>query len=177
MKGNIILIGFMGSGKTTVGKALAEKLSYKFVDTDEWIEEKEKRTISDIFNEEGEAYFRTLETDTIINMGDLENHVISTGGGLPLKQENGEILKKIGFIVYLDVTKETVMKRLEGDRTRPLLSGSEMEQSVKERLQFRKPIYEYTAHITISADDKEVDDIVEEIKRNYEIVMKCKKEK
>lgn len=177
MKGNIILIGFMGSGKTTVGKALAEKLSYKFVDTDEWIEEKEKRTISDIFNEEGEAYFRALETDIIKDMEDLENHIISTGGGLPLKQENGEILKKIGFIVYLDVTKETVMKRLEGDQTRPLLSGSEMEQSVKERLQFRKPIYEYTAHITISADDKEVDDIVEEIKRNYEIVMKCKKEK
>lgn len=171
MKENIILIGFMGSGKTTVGKALAEQLSYQFLDTDDWIEKKENKTINEIFKEQGETYFRDLETDTIKQLSNLEKHIISTGGGLPLKQENGEILKQNGFIVYLDVKKDTVLKRLEGDKTRPLLSSNMLEQNIKERLEYRKPIYEYTAHISVSVDNREVDDIVEEIKRNFELLV------
>lgn len=167
----------MGSGKTTVGKALAEELSYQFLDTDDCIEKKENKTINDIFKEQGESYFRDLETTTIKELSNVETYVISTGGGLPLKRENGEILKKIGFIVYLDVTKDTILKRLEGDKTRPLLSGNEFEQNIEERLEYRKPIYEYTAHISVSVDNREIDDIVEEIKRNYDLMVAKKEEK
>lgn len=167
----------MGSGKTTVGKALADQLSYQFLDTDDWIEKKENKTINEIFKQKGETYFRDLETDTIKRLYYLEKHIISTGGGLPLKEENGEILKQNGFIVYLDVTKDTVLKRLEGDKTRPLLAGNMLEQNIKERLEYRKPIYQYTAHISVSVDDRKIEDIVEEIKRNYELIVTKSEEK
>ncbi|MCI8408125.1 MAG: shikimate kinase [Lachnospiraceae bacterium] len=173
MKENIILIGYMGSGKTTVGQALADKLSYQFLDTDAYIEEEQNTTISHIFEEYGEEYFRNIETKTIENMEININHnIVSTGGGLPLRECNGAILKKMGFVVFLSVKKETVLKRLEGDTQRPLLQGNHVEQNVEEMLNFRNPIYEYTAHIKVEVDNKTVEEITEEICRNYQIMIK-----
>ena len=171
MKKNIVLIGFMGSGKSTVGKVLAKQLAYLFLDTDREIEEKEHKTINKIFEEEGEHYFRKCETELLKNLEiSSENCIISTGGGMPLMEQNGEILSKLGFVVYLSVQKDTVIKRLKYDMTRPLLAGDHAEEKVAKLLEFRKPIYEYTAHMVIETDQKTIEEIVEEIIRNYKIM-------
>ncbi len=161
----------MGSGKTTIGQALADKLSYQFLDTDAYIEEEQNTTISHIFAEYGEEYFRNMETATIENLEKNTNHsIVSTGGGLPLRECNGAILQKMGFVVFLSVKKETVLKRLEGDTQRPLLQGDNVEQKMEEMLRFRNPIYEYTAHLKVEVDNKTVEEITEEIYRNYMIM-------
>lgn len=172
MKENIILIGYMGSGKTTVGQALADRLSYQFLDTDAYIEEEQNMTISHIFEKYGEEYFRNIETKTIENMErNIKHNIISTGGGLPLRECNGAVLKKMGFVVFLSIKKETVLKRLEGDTQRPLLQGNDMEQKIEEMLNFRNPIYEYTAHLKVEVDNKTVEEITEEICRNYQVMI------
>ncbi|MFW5630961.1 MAG: shikimate kinase [Acetivibrio ethanolgignens] len=178
MKDNIILIGFMGCGKTSIGTRLSQRLSYSFLDTDEQIKAKEGRSINPIFSEKGEAYFREIETRTVRELLETtEKTVISTGGGLPLKEINGKLLQQLGFVVYLDVTKETVMERLARDTTRPLLNGPDKEKRVEELLSFRQPIYEYTAHITVNTNQRDFDDIIDDIIRNYEIMMAREKEK
>ena len=172
MKENIILIGYMGSGKTTVGQALAEKLAYQFLDTDAYIEEEKKTTISHIFKEHGEEYFRDIETKAISDMEKHVNHsIVSTGGGLPLRECNGVILKKLGFVVFLSVKKETVLNRLKGDTQRPLLQGDNVEKKIEEMLAFRNPIYEYSAHLKVEVDNKTIEEIAEEIYRNYAIMI------
>ena len=100
MKDNIVLIGFMGCGKTTVGKKLAADLSFVFLDTDQYIEEKEAMTINDIFATKGEEYFRGLETSSLEELVQrTEKSIVSSGGGLPLRKENAELLQKLGFVV------------------------------------------------------------------------------
>ncbi len=178
MKDNIILIGFMGCGKTSIGTRLSKKLSFSFLDTDEEIEKREGRKIKEIFAGEGEACFRQMETNLTRELLErTEKTVISTGGGLPLKEENGRLLQKLGFVVYLDVEKETVLRRLEGDKTRPLLNGPDKEKKVEELLTFRRPVYEYTAHICVDTSQKSFDEIMDCILRNYEIMMAREKEK
>ncbi len=176
LKHNIILIGFMGSGKTTIGTVLAKQLEYKFFDTDAFIVEKEGKTINAIFAENGEEYFRNTETKMLEEMEQtLERAIVSTGGGLPLRECNGVILKKLGFVVFLKVQKETVLKRLKGDDTRPLLKGDNAEEKVDYLLEYRNPIYEYTAHVVIETDNKTVEEISEEIIRNYKILVEKEK--
>lgn len=178
MKNNLILIGFMGCGKTSVGKRLAKRLSFSFLDTDEAIVKKEGKSIGDIFSEKGEAYFRRRETEAVKELlKTAENTVISTGGGLPLTEENGKLLQQLGFVVYLDVAKETVLLRLAGDQSRPLLNGPDREKRIDELLSFRRPVYEYTAHITVDTNQREWDAIIDDIIRNYEIMMAREKEK
>lgn len=178
MKDNIILIGFMGCGKTSVGTRLSKRLSFAFLDTDEQIAAKEGKDISHIFSEKGEAYFREAETRVVRELLEtMEKTVISTGGGLPLREINGKVLQQLGFVVYLDVAGETVMERLAGDNTRPLLNRPDKEKRVEELLSFRRPIYEYTAHITVDTNQRDFDDIIDDIIRNYEIMMAREKEK
>ncbi len=176
LKHNIILIGFMGSGKTTIGMDLSKQLEYKFFDTDAFIVEKEGKSINTIFAEDGEEYFRNIETKTLEEMEQtLERAIVSTGGGLPLRECNGIILKKLGFVVFLKVQKETVLKRLKKDDTRPLLKGDNVEEKVERLLEYRNPIYEYTAHVVIETDNKAVEEISEEIIRNYKILVEKEK--
>lgn len=178
MNDNIILIGFMGSGKTSVGKRLADSLAFSFLDTDEEIERQEGRRISALFETEGEDYFRKKETQTIRDMArTTQKTVISTGGGLPLREENRKPLQELGFVVYLDVAKETVLERLEGDTTRPLLRGEGKEERVEKLLSFRRPVYEYTAHMTVDTNQRDFDEIIDEIVRNYQIIIMRQKEK
>lgn len=160
---NIVLIGFMGCGKTTIGTALAKKTGYRLIDTDEEIVKREGRTINEIFSGESEKYFRQLETSMIKEMaGELDDCIISTGGGLPVTEGNGELLRKLGIVVYLKATKETVLKRVAGDTSRPLLAGDAKEKTAK-LLQYRTPIYERTAQIQIVTDNRAVDDITAEV--------------
>lgn len=163
---NIILIGFMGSGKTSVGKQLAKRLGYTFQDTDVRIEEKCNKTIRNIFAEEGEEYFRKLETQVIRDLfGEIKHSVLSVGGGLPITEGNGALLKRLGQVVYLKASKETILKRLEGDTSRPLLAGQDAARKVEELLGYREPIYEAAAQHVVETDNKSIDIIITEIIR------------
>jgi shikimate kinase len=164
MEQNIILIGFMGSGKTSVGSQLAQKLNYSFDDTDQRIEREAKRDISRIFAEDGEEYFRRLETQLIQNLySSMSKTILSTGGGLPIREENTELLRRLGQVIYLKTSKETILKRLDGDASRPLLAGEDRQVKVEKLLNQRAPIYEMTANHIIETDDKTVDEIIDEI--------------
>ncbi len=157
---NIYLVGFMGSGKSTVGRILAEKLNMNFVDVDQLIEEEEKMKISDIFKKKGEKYFRELERRKIKDLTKGENLVISTGGGLGADRENMDLMKKTGFVVWLDVSLDEIIKRCEGDKNRPLLNQS--YENIKKLYEKRKPVYKM-AHIHIKTDNKNPENIAKEI--------------
>ena len=123
MKQNLILIGFMGSGKSTIGKELAKALEMKFVDTDHYIENKEKLKVKEIFILKGEKYFREVEAKYINDISKMNNTVISTGGGVVASDINIKLLKENGFVVYLDCTVECIYKRVSKRDSRPLLNG------------------------------------------------------
>jgi shikimate kinase len=161
---NIVLIGFMGCGKTSVGKQLAQRLGYHFTDTDQHIEESCNRTVKSIFAKEGEAYFRDLETSTIKDfLGKLDQTVLSVGGGLPIKPGNAELLQQLGQVVFLKASRDTILKRLSGDSTRPLLSGDDPAEKLDTLFKFRAPVYERTAHLAVNTDGRSFDDIIDEI--------------
>lgn len=168
MMKNIILIGFMGSGKTTIGKALEEKTDMTFVDTDELIEAYEGCKISEIFADKGEAYFRRLENETLKELLEsTDNKVISTGGGIITNQDNIPLLKQLGKVYYLKIKPETVVKRLEGDKTRPLLMGENKLVKVEQLMSGRKELYEMAADKTIDTDYLSVNEIVDIILENF----------
>ena len=161
---NIILIGFMGSGKTNVGRQLAKKLHYTFCDTDQLIEKENETSVQNIFAAYGEEYFRRLETAAIQKLyGNMTRTVLSTGGGLPITEGNGQLLRRLGYVIYLKTSKETLMKRLEGDTSRPLLAGEHAEERIESLLQARTPIYENVAHFSVITDNKKFHEIISEI--------------
>lgn len=164
MKKNVILIGFMGAGKTSVGKTFSGKTGKQLLDTDQLIEQNAGMSISDIFATQGEEAFRQAETAVLEQMlAGTDGAVISAGGGLPLRKQNREMLKQLGTVVFLRVKRETVLERLKGDRTRPLLQGDHAGEKVDELLAYRNPIYEEAAHVTVDVDGKSLDAIVDEI--------------
>lgn len=161
---NIILIGFMGSGKTSVGVRLSYLLKKTMEDTDRMIEKQNKMSVSEIFDRFGEEAFRRMETECLEKLlQGPDDQVISVGGGLPVRSENRELLKKLGKVIYLKVTAQTVCERLSGDMSRPLLRGKDSEQRIRELLEERAPLYESAADIIIDADGKEFDTILDEI--------------
>jgi shikimate kinase len=168
LKHNIILIGYMGSGKTSVGERLAGLLTYQFRDSDQMIEKKAGDTINRIFALHGEDYFRNLETELLNDiLPTLEKTVLSTGGGMPLREQNSRLLKELGYVVFLKASKLTTLNRLQGDTTRPLLAGDDLEKKVERMLELRTPIYEKAAHKIIITDGKPVKEIAEQIMENY----------
>ncbi|MFH1714834.1 MAG: shikimate kinase [Elusimicrobiota bacterium] len=161
---NIILTGFMGSGKTAVGKRLAKKLNMKFVDLDKLIVKKEGRSINDIFTESGEKYFREIETAAVIEISAKDNIVLSTGGGVVLKDENMDVLGKTGKIIYLRALPEIVYKRVKRDKSRPLLKVDDPLAKIKELLEKREKYYkrnDYEINTTDLTIDEAVDRIIE----------------
>lgn len=167
-KHNVILIGFMGSGKTSVGKLLAKRLSYQFLDSDQLIESRAGDSINQIFSRNGEEYFRNMETELLKDISsDMKQTVLSTGGGLPLRDQNSRILKEMGYVVFLKASKETTLKRLKGDSSRPLLNGDELEQKVERMMKSRTPIYESTAHKIIATDGRTIDEVADFIMEAY----------
>lgn len=159
----VVLIGFMGAGKTTIGKALSKKNRIAFVDTDQKIVEKAGMTIPEIFAAQGEEAFRQIESQVLKDLLLLSGRaVISTGGGLPLREENRRLLQRMGSVVYLKISPETVLNRLKGDNTRPLLQGPGGRERVGELLEAREPFYREAADFILKADGKTVEQIVEE---------------
>lgn len=167
-KNNLILIGFMGAGKTSVGAYYAKKHGIPMVDTDQLIEITSGMSVAQIFASKGEEAFRRRETQMIKSLLDMEESerrktLISVGGGLPLRPENRELLKELGTVIYLRVKPETVMKRLEGDTARPLLQGDNVKQRVEELMALREPLYIEASHAVLEADDKDFEQLVSEI--------------
>ena len=164
---NIVLVGYMGSGKTSVGKALAKDRNMDFIDLDEYIVQKEGRSINDIFTYESEEYFRNLESKVIAGLSNLSNTVISTGGGAVLRKGNRDNLGKLGRVVYLKADVDTIVERVKGDDSRPLLQ-SESEEELRKRvsmmLDSRNPYYEIFADQVIYTDrltPSEIAEIIE----------------
>jgi shikimate kinase len=134
----IFLVGFMGAGKTTVGRALAEYLEYEFFDLDELIEARAGKSVQAIFAELGEAEFRILEFDAIRSCADISRAVIALGGGAYASGENRTLLRMIGRTVWLDCPLEVCLKRISGDKSRPLLGD---EDAMRELFEQRRPAY------------------------------------
>lgn len=141
-KKNIVLVGFMGSGKSSVGKILGKLLKRPVVDIDRRIEEREKRKISEIFEKDGEAFFRSLEKEAIRETAAQEGRVITTGGGAVLDPENVSALKEKGCLVALSAEPETILRRVRNSRRRPLLKGDDLLSEIRRLLEIRKPYYE-----------------------------------
>ena len=162
---NIIIEGFMGSGKTTVSKLLADKLELELMDTDVAIEEAEGRSISEIFRMDGEEAFRQMETDLMETVvGDhWRDMVISLGGGLPLREENRKLLEQAGKVVYLKARSETIYERTKGSTTRPLLQTQDPLARIKEMLSERADKYDAAAELIVDTDGKTPQEIVDEI--------------
>jgi len=146
---NIILIGFMGAGKTEVGRLLAEKLKMTYVDTDEIIEKEQGRSINDIFAKDGEEKFRDMESAVLSSLAKMKDHVISTGGGMVLRPANVKKLKELGPLVLLWADPEVVYNRVKDTGARPLLNVKDPKNRIKEILDFRAPIYRNVADLEV----------------------------
>lgn len=161
---NVILIGFMGSGKTSVGLKLSYRLRMPVEDTDKMIERREGRSISEIFAEEGEEAFRQKETALLRELTERKQKVIySVGGGTPVRPENREILKKLGTVVYLRIRPETVYERLKDDTTRPLLQCENPLQRIRELMESRKDAYADCADVIVDVDKLDIECILKKI--------------
>jgi shikimate kinase len=155
----VFLIGFMGAGKTTVGKALAAKVNFHFADVDDWIEAQTGKTVPEIFSEFGEVYFRRLETETLQSCARLKNAVISVGGGAFVREENRRIIQNAGRSIWLDCSLDVVISRIEFDGTRPLARNRD---ELQELLRSRITAYSL-ADFTVQVDDKNVEQVVDAI--------------
>lgn len=161
---HIILIGFMGAGKTSIGTALARSAGLQFVDTDQLIEEQSKRVISDIFAKDGETYFRDLETATLEKLLDKqERMVIAVGGGLPVREKNRQLLRQLGTVIYLKAEVETLVDRLQGDTSRPKLQGGDLRERIISLMEAREALYQDAATVEYSTDGKTPGKVVEEL--------------
>ncbi len=164
MGSNIILIGFMGCGKSSIGVRLSYRLRRTVTDTDKKIERQARMTVSEIFEQLGEEAFRQMETQCLEQLiGERQEQIISTGGGLPLRERNRELLRELGTVVYLRVTARTVCARLASDTTRPLLQGGHPEEKVGRLLQERSGVYESAADLIVDVDNKGFEEILDEI--------------
>lgn len=146
---NIVLCGFMGCGKTTLAKSLAQNYGMELIDTDEEIVKAEGKTIAEIFETDGEPYFRALETELIKRISKEENCVVSLGGGIAANEKNHPYLKEIGTVVLLDCGINNTMKRILGDKRRPLTQNG--AEDIKQRYYARMPIYRAVADVIIDS--------------------------
>ena len=160
----IYLIGYMGAGKTTITKLLANELHLPFYDTDKEIEEKQNRSVSDIFKNDGELHFRMLETELLKNIS--QNSIIACGGGLPIHNNNMGLINSKGISIYLKASNKCLFSRLKKEKqTRPLIDNKtdeELDVYIKNELQKRSPFYNLANH-TILVDDKSTDEVLREV--------------
>lgn len=159
---NLILIGPMGSGKTTVGKQLAKRLRMDFVDSDQMIEDRCGVSISTIFDIEGEDGFRKRETKMLRELCERSGIVLATGGGAVVSEENRILLRK-GFVVYLKTSIETQLARTQKNQNRPLLENVDAEEKLRELMDERGTLYEQEADLIVKSGDRVVSKVVDEI--------------
>lgn len=165
---NIILIGPMGSGKTTVGKQLAKRKRMDFVDSDHMIEDRCGVNISTIFDIEGEEGFRKRETKMLIELCERSGVVLATGGGAIASEENRILLRKSGYVVYLKTSIETQLARTQKNQNRPLLENVDAEHKLTELMEERGVLYEQEADLIVTSGERVVSKVVEEIMQAME---------
>lgn len=165
---NIFLIGFMGCGKSTVAARLNQINGMHVVEMDEIIAKRQKMSIPEIFEMYGEAYFRTLETSLLKEIQMNSNQVVSCGGGVVLRAENVEEMKKNGTIVLLTAKPENILKRVRKDEERPILKGKKNVQDIAALMENRREKYEAAADFTVATDDKSILEICDEIMKKLE---------
>src|SRR4051812_42149549 len=152
---NIILIGFMGSGKSSIGRHVARLLRFQFVDTDALIVERSGLPIAQIFALHGEAHFRDLETNTLESCRTRSRTVLATGGGVVLREQNRALLRELGFVVQLTASEETIYERVSRNEKRPLLHTPDPRATVQEMLIARHPLYDAVAQFTVDSTQLE----------------------
>lgn len=160
---NIFLIGFMGSGKSTVARGLKAALNTEIIEMDALIAEQQGMPITEIFEKFGESYFRDLETNLLLDIQKKEGVIVSCGGGVVIRQENTAYMKKSGMVVLLSATPETVYNRVKDSTDRPVLNGNMNVGYIAQLQEKRRAMYEAAADITIVTDGKSVDEICKEI--------------
>ena len=163
LKNTIYLIGFMGSGKSSVARSLKKKLNCKLVEMDETIVKEQGMSINEIFEKYGEDHFRDIETELVKRLGNEGGTVVSCGGGVVVRAENREAMKQTGKIVLLSATPETIYERVKHSTDRPLLNGNMNVGHIRELMEKRKSLYEETCDIKIDTDGKSVNEIADEI--------------
>lgn len=160
---NIVLIGFMGSGKSTISRALCKVFAMDVIEMDQVIAERENMSISEIFEVHGEEYFRNLETELLRELQSRRGVVISCGGGVPMREENVVEMKKNGKVILLTAKPETILERVKGSHERPLLENNKNVDFISDLMEKRRMKYEAAADIVIHTDGKTEFEICEEI--------------
>lgn len=174
---NIVMVGFMGTGKTVVAKRLAKRLGMKYLDLDDVIESDDGRRISQIFAEDGESHFRQLEKKAAAKMSKLDSLVLATGGGVVLYEENVRNLKRNGVMICLTATPEIIYARVKDETYRPLLNIPDPMAKINELLDFRAPYYakaDFTIDTSELSVGEVIDKILELIKEKQNATNKCK---
>ncbi len=166
---SIVLIGPMGAGKTTIGRQLAAVLKYQFIDTDRVIEERTGADISWIFDVEGEGGFRKRETAVLEELAGASNTVIATGGGIVMREQNREVLKRMPNVVYLTAGIQRLIERTSKDKKRPLLQVENPAKRIAELLEQRDPLYREVADIVVNTESFGAKTIVDEIIRRLDL--------
>jgi shikimate kinase len=169
---NIVLVGFMGSGKSTVGRELHHRLGYPLVDMDQVIEQRARKSIAAIFADEGEQIFRDQETSLLQELDDLTapRRIISTGGGVIGRKENRALLRQLGYVVWLNAPMAVILDRTSKNRERPLLHTEDPVARVTALMEARRPLYEEVSHLKIDTaglDSKELATGILESARYY----------
>lgn len=161
--GNLYLVGMMGSGKSVTGQKLAQMLNYPFVDLDDCLQEKLRRTIADIFSKEGEPFFRVQETEVLKKVSGSGPQVVATGGGAVLNAENIRRMHETGKIIYLETSLETLWQRVRGRDERPLLKTQNPKETLAGLLDSRRAIYERESDFTVNTDGQTAEVVAEKI--------------
>ena len=166
---NIILVGPMGSGKTTVGRKLSKRLKKDFYDSDHEIINRTGVSIDHIFEIEGESGFRERETEILKNLCSMKNIIIATGGGVVLKLENRDLMKVSAMVIYLSSSIEQILRRTSKSKTRPLLERSkDRRKTISDIIEAREEFYQDVASVTINTNGKKLTEVIEEIVNNIE---------
>jgi shikimate kinase len=160
---NIFLIGFMGAGKTTVASELTRKLEMNRVEMDQMIVEKQGMSISEIFDEYGETYFRNLESNCLIELQHVKQSVVSCGGGVVVREDNADHMKKNGRVVLLTAKPETILERVKDSNDRPILENHKNVQFIASLMEKRREKYQQVADVKVETDGKTIDEICDEI--------------
>ncbi len=167
---NIILIGYRGTGKTTIGKRLAQELDMRFFDLDEEISLSTERTIPEIFTEFGEEGFRELEEFAVQCACEKDKVVISTGGGAILSETNRLLMRESGTVILLEASIETIYSRIKDDNERPALTDYSPKEEIEKVLEKRNPLYRQTAHFAVSTDKISIEEVVKKILKKFNIL-------
>ena len=169
---NLVLTGFMGVGKTTIGRMCAQRLNYEFVDTDALLEMRSNASISQLFAEKGETEFRKMESHIVAEVAAREKHVVSCGGGVPLLQANRQALRETGLVILLTAPVETLLERIGSATHRPLLQAPEetRQERIQSLLEAREAAYKAIAHCKIDTSRYTMPQVVEHIITLYRTV-------